>query len=184
MSDLVVLVGNPRAGSRTSTLAAALAEGLVAELAERGVTVTGTCVLEVSALVGVSFTDRAIAPSAPQVDAIDVIRQARVLVVATPSYKGTYTGLLKVFLDQLPHQALAGVAAVPVAIAGSPVHAVATAADQRRLLLELGADAPAVVEVLEAKLDDIDAIVRQSARTVIDEVAGYLTPEATTVDVV
>ncbi|MDT4933762.1 MAG: hypothetical protein QOK11_1654 [Pseudonocardiales bacterium] len=36
MSDLVVLVGNPRAGSRTSTLAAALAEGLVAELAERG----------------------------------------------------------------------------------------------------------------------------------------------------
>jgi FMN reductase len=184
MSDLVVLVGNPRVGSRTSRLAATLARVLVTELAERDVTLTGTCHLELSELVGVSFSDRAVAASAPQVDAADLIRDARLLVVATPSYKGTYTGLLKVFLDRLPHGAPSGVTAVPVAIAGSPLHAVATAADLRRLLVELGADAPAVVEVLEAKLDDIDAVVEQSARTVADEVVGYLTRVATTVDIV
>jgi FMN reductase len=174
VSDLVILNGNPRAGSRTATLATALADALAAELAARGVELAGARTLELSEIVGISVTEVAVAPAHPQPDAVDAVRGARLLIVATPSYKGSYTGLLKVFLDRFPHQALAGVTAVPVAIAGSPGHVLATAADLQRVLTELGAAVPAVVEVLEAKLDDVAAVVASSVPAVADEVLGNL----------
>ena len=64
-------------------------------------------------------------------------------MVATPTYKGTYTGLLKVFLDQYGHRELAGTVAVPVAIAASEAHRAAVADSLTTLLGELGARVPA-----------------------------------------
>jgi FMN reductase len=64
------------------------------------------------------------------------------LLVASPTYKGTYTGLLKVFLDQMPHQALAGTAAFPLLVMRLPQHALAVEVHLRPLLVELGANLP------------------------------------------
>jgi FMN reductase len=45
-----------------------------------------------------------------------------VLVVASPTYKATYSGLLKAFLDRLATGSLAGKTAVPVLLGGAPNH--------------------------------------------------------------
>jgi FMN reductase len=160
VSDVVVLVGNPRPGSRTR----AVAEQAAALLAPR------PAVLELAELTGVSYTADAVAATHPDESAVDRVRSASVLIVASPSYKGTYTGLLKLFLDRLPHAGLDGVVALPIAVAGSPEHAQATAADLGRLLGELGAQVPAPVALLESQLERPDfrgavESVREAARS-------------------
>jgi FMN reductase len=64
------------------------------------------------------------------------------VVVASPTYKATYTGLLKAFLDRFPHQGLGGVTAVPLMLGGSPAHTLAIEHGLRPLLVELGASVP------------------------------------------
>jgi FMN reductase len=162
MSELVIVNGNPRPGSRTAALASALADELG---------YTPRRVIELADAVAVGFGPDPVAPRTPEPDAVDAVTRAQVLIVATPSYKGTFTGLLKVFLDQFPAGALTGVTAVPVAVAGSPAHAEATAGDLLRLLRELGATAPSAVAVLEAQLADITGIAARHARRLIDELA-------------
>lgn len=142
----VILVGNPRAGSRTSTLATTLADQLVTQVPTAGA--DSPEVLELADLVAVSFTSDPAVPAAPHPDPWGVVRAADLLLVATPTYKGTYTGLLKLFLDNYQAGDLAGVVAVPVAIAGKPDHQESVGATLRDLLTELGADVPAPPLVL------------------------------------
>jgi FMN reductase len=42
------------------------------------------------------------------------VQASRVLIVASPTYKGAYAGLLKLFLHRIVAGALRGVAAVPL----------------------------------------------------------------------
>jgi FMN reductase len=65
------------------------------------------------------------------------------LVIASPTYKATYSGLLKAFLDRLGTGALAGAAAVPIMLGGAPNHELAVDVHFVPLLLELGARVPA-----------------------------------------
>ena len=58
-------------------------------------------------------------------EAVTALREAEVAVVASPTCKGTYTGLLKLFLDQVATGDLAGVVAVPLMLGGGPAHALA-----------------------------------------------------------
>lgn len=162
-SSVVVVVGNPRIGSRTGAVAAAVADAVRA-----GADFLAVRTIELAEAIAITFDD-ATEPINPQPDALDVVRTARVLVVATPSYKGSYTGLLKVFFDQLSHQELAGVAAIPVTVAGAPAHLRTTTADLTRLLTELGAVVPSTVELLESELDDIDLKVSTAARETVAE---------------
>ncbi|MEK8226136.1 NAD(P)H-dependent oxidoreductase [Oerskovia sp. M15] len=82
---------------------------------------------------------------------------ARVLVVATPVYKGSYTGLLKAFLDLYGPDGLAGVVAVPVVVSGNPAHALAGEVHLRPLLVELGATVPArTLTVLDSQLGEAE----------------------------
>jgi FMN reductase len=67
------------------------------------------------------------------------VRSADVLVVATPVYRATYSGLLKVFLDLLPHGALTGVVVVPVVTGGGLAHLLAIDHGVRPLVASLGA---------------------------------------------
>lgn len=54
--------------------------------------------------------------------AIDAVLEADAIVVATPVYKGAYTGLLKSFLDLLPHRALVDKSVLPIASGGTLAH--------------------------------------------------------------
>jgi FMN reductase len=83
-----------------------------------------------------------------------------VAVVASPTYKATYTGLLKSFLDGVPTGALQSTIAVPVMVAGDRGHALAVDVHLRPLLLELGASCPTPgLFVEEAQLADPAAAV-------------------------
>lgn len=148
----VVVVGNPRAGSRTRGLAEAVTEALLDRLGEPP---GGVRVLELAEIVGVSFGPEPAYGATAGPDPFQVVRSARLLVVATPAYKGSYTGLLKVFLDQFGHRELADVTAVPVAVAASPAHADAAASALRDVLVELGARVPGPpLAVPESRLPD------------------------------
>src|SRR5262245_13055297 len=64
--------------------------------------------------------------AAPAVDAaLEAVVAADLLLVATPIYRATYSGLLKVFFDLLPADALAGSVAIPIGVGGSPGHQLA-----------------------------------------------------------
>jgi FMN reductase len=123
--SVVALSGNPRPRSRTAALALAVARAVV-DLGPAG------------PAVEVDLSNRA--SSDEELRAI--LTGAEVAVVASPTYKATYTGLLKTFLDGVPTGALAGVVAIPVMVAGDRAHALAVDVHLRPLLLELGASCP------------------------------------------
>lgn len=54
--------------------------------------------------------------------ALKTLEEADGLIVITPTYKATYTGLLKVFIDLLPQYALRGKAVLPLATGGTVAH--------------------------------------------------------------
>jgi FMN reductase len=154
MTAIVVVSGNPRPGSRTSTLAVAVGEAIAAHTGGLPPTV-----VEVGELGAGLLTpgDRATAA------AVAALREAELLVVATPTYKGSYTGVLKVLLDQLPAQALAGKRAVPVVTAGVAPQAAAAEALLRQLLTELGARVAPGLPVVEADLPESASIAGKYA---------------------
>lgn len=141
-----VLLGNPRVGSRTAGLAAAVA---------RRVHTADPTVIDL-ATFGAAVLDS----DAPVTRAArDDLAASDLIVVATPAYKGGYTGILKAFADTVAAASWTA-AAVPVVVAGSPVHASLVDLQLRLLLTELGARLPvASVIALESQLDDPAAIV-------------------------
>ena len=55
--------------------------------------------------------------------AVAGLERAAGVVIVTPTYKGTFTGLLKVFVDLLPQYALRGKTVLPLATGGTLAHA-------------------------------------------------------------
>jgi FMN reductase len=76
-------------------------------------------------------------------DAVDAVRQCGAAIYASPTYKGTYTGLLKLFLDQVPTDGLAGSLAFPLMLGAAMGHAMAPDLLLKPVLVELGASCPA-----------------------------------------
>jgi FMN reductase len=144
--QIVTVTGNPRPESRTHQLARTLG----AELAR---VLPGAAVSDVDlAALGPRVLDQADATAAA---AVKEVLGADVLVVASPTYKATYSGLLKAFLDRLGTGSLAGKTAVPVLLGGAPNHQLAVDVHFTPLLLELGASVPARgLFVLEADVAD------------------------------
>ncbi len=75
-------------------------------------------------------------------DVVTAVQGSDLVVVASPTYKATYTGLLKLFLDRIARGALAGVTAVPVMLGGHWRHALAADLLLKPVLVELGATCP------------------------------------------
>ena len=71
--------------------------------------------------------------------ALQAVQDAAILVVSTPIYRATYSGLLKVFFDLLPQDALAGKVAIPIATGAGPGHLLAVDHGLRPLLASVGA---------------------------------------------
>lgn len=77
------------------------------------------------------------------------IKTADLLVIATPTYKASFTGLLKLLLDVLPAGSLASTVLVPLTVAGGPAHRYLADLQLRPVLSELGAVVPAPTLLLE-----------------------------------
>lgn len=141
---VVVLVGNPRPGSRTTATAKTFAEHLAPDGA--------TSLVELSVIAGELLT--AHHPRADRV--LERVAGAGLLIVATPVYKASYTGLLKAFFDLYGPAALRGVVAVPLVVSASPAHQFVGEAHLRPLLVELGASVPTgAFAVTESQLGDL-----------------------------
>ena len=83
---------------------------------------------------------------------------ARLVVFASPTYKASFTGLLKLFLDRIPGDGLRGTVAVPLMLSAGPAHALAAEAFLRPVLTEVGATVPTVgLSVLDSAHDDPSA---------------------------
>jgi FMN reductase len=78
------------------------------------------------------------APDEELAQALAWVASAGILAIATPVYRATYSGLLKVFFDLLPHGALAGKIVVPIATGGSAAHQLALDHGLRPLVASLG----------------------------------------------
>jgi FMN reductase len=156
--EMTALVGNPRPGSRTLGVARHAVNLLHQRLLARGVP------LNTPALVDLSKhgADLVVwgAPTARLEPVVAAVRRADLLVVASPTFKASYSGLLKLFLDTLPRGELAGTVAVPLMTAASAAHRFAVDSYLRPLLVELGATVPAPgISILEDEFDRLDSVL-------------------------
>ena len=140
-----VLVGNPKAGSRTL----AAAESLAARLAGPSDTID---VIDLAEHVGEIFSW----PSEKMDALTGRVAGSDILIVASPTYKASYTGLLKSFLDRYSACGLRGVHAIPVMTGADRGHAMAPDVNLRPLLVELGASVP--TESLYIETPTIDSL--------------------------
>ena len=141
-----VVVGNPKPASRTLAAATYVARelsgreaDLVVDLAELGARL-------------LDWQDAGLAELVADVGAADLV------VVASPTYKATYTGLLKLFLDRFATDGLGGVA-VPLMLGGGPGHALAPELSLRPVLTEIGGTTVRGHYVLDSRYDDPAAYV-------------------------
>jgi FMN reductase len=139
----VVVVGNPKVGSRTRQAAELVVERLtgappdhVVEVADLGAGLLG-------------WGD-------PAVEAAkDVVRGADLVVFASPTYKATYTGLLKLFLDQFAAGELHGTTAIALMLGAGPQHALAGEHTLKPVLVEIGCSCPTpALFLLESAWED------------------------------
>lgn len=81
-----------------------------------------------------------ISDDAATVEAERIVSASRLVVFASPTYKASYTGLMKAFLDRFAGgDGLDGVIAIPLMLGGDRTHALAAEWAFRPLLTELGA---------------------------------------------
>lgn len=128
--NATVVVGNPKARSRTYQAACLVAERLCGHCPE--------LVVDLADL-GASLLDWSDAQVAELVAAVTA---SSLFVVASPTYKGSYTGLLKLFLDRFASGALQGRPAVALMLGGDLRHALAGEVFLKPVLNEIGASCP------------------------------------------
>lgn len=167
--SIVTVVGNPRPGSRTLGVATALSSAVAARAG-----LPDGPVFDLAGFGGQWLSDLA----SDGESALAAAAEASVLVVATPTYKASYTGLLKAFLDRLPGGALRGTVAVPVTVAAAPTHRFVADLQLRPVLAELGATLPVPSFVVEEReLPDLLALAERWAAghgAVLTATAGAL----------
>lgn len=127
-----VIVGNPKAKSRTLEAGVLVAQKLTGAAPDLTLDLIemGPALLEFG--------------NAKVNEAIAAVQSCNVIVCASPTFKATYTGLLKLFLDQIPSDGLAGITAFPVMLGAGPAHLLAPELLLKPVLVELGAICPAV----------------------------------------
>jgi FMN reductase len=164
---IAVVVGNPKPQSRTLSAATYLAReltgsdpDLVVDLATLGAALLDWKSEEISRLV-------------------EEVSSADLVVIASPTYKATYTGLLKLFLDRFAGGTGLRGLAVPLMLGAGPAHALAPELHLRPLLTELGAIVPGRgLYVLDSQYDDPAGYAAwlEATRPVITHLLGR--PEA------
>jgi FMN reductase len=128
--SIAIVVGNPKPRSRTFHAAQLVAERLTGRKPDLAIDLVdfGAALLDwKDALVAQAVTD---------------VQAAQLLVVASPTFKATYTGLLKLFLDRFAAGSLSNVLAIPLMLGGDWRHSLAPEVFLKPVLSELGATCP------------------------------------------
>jgi FMN reductase len=128
--SIVALAGSPSANSRSTALLRHVLDRFAESEPRHEIVLRD---LPPAALVRADIDDPAIRRAREQVAA------ARLVVVATPIYKASCSGLLKTFLDLLPEDALRGKTVLVLGTGGSPAHLLALDYALKPVLAALGA---------------------------------------------
>lgn len=117
MAKIIIISGSPTAGSRLN----ALIEWSQTYLEQQGYEVDYLHVASLPAddLIQANWNSEAIQA------ALARVAQADGVILASPVYKASYTGVLKVFLDLLPQKGLEGKLVLPLFIGGTIAHLLA-----------------------------------------------------------
>ena len=174
MALIVTLSGSPSAPSRSSLVARYAA----ARLGGQGFTSEA---IEVRDLPAQDLLHGRI--EAPGLrSAFSAIERAHGIVVATPVYKASYTGVLKSFLDLLPQFGLTGKVVLPLATGGTVAHVLSIDYALRPVLASLGAlHVTTGLFLLDKTIERTDAgllidpEVNKRLDVVIDEFASAVT---------
>ncbi|MFC6011353.1 NADPH-dependent FMN reductase [Nocardia lasii] len=128
--SVTVVVGNPKPASRTLDAGIRVARALRPEV-------------EPAVIDLVTLGPGLLGWGDPAVGAaVRTVAASELVVFASPTFKATYTGLLKLFLEQFDGgTGLAGVLAVPVMLGAGPAHALAPDLLLKPVLVEIGATA-------------------------------------------
>jgi FMN reductase len=130
MTTAAAISGSPSRESKSRRLLAhALARCADAGLATR---LLDLCDLPADDLLGRTR-------SAAVADALAAVSGARLVIVGTPVYRASYSGMLKVFFDLFAMDALDGKVAIPIATGGGPAHQLVIDHALRPLLASVGA---------------------------------------------
>jgi FMN reductase len=183
--QIAVVTGNPKPASRTHGVAIALADLLAAELAglEAGPEAAAPEAArpEPQAHLVVDLAEHAYSLfdwSDAELSRLTAeVAAADIAIFASPTYKATYTGMLKAFLDRYGSNGLAGTVAVPLMTGGWPGHLLAVEVHLRPVLVELGATVPARgLYVTEPEFATLDAAIASWAKTAVPLIRRALPP--------
>jgi FMN reductase len=114
MSHIVIISGSPTPDSRLN----GLIQSVESKLSAQGVRVSHIRVAELpaEALLHANFKDEQI------LAALALVESASGVVIASPVYKASFTGILKAFLDLFPQTGLKGKVTLPLFIGGTIAH--------------------------------------------------------------
>jgi FMN reductase len=144
---VAVVVGNPKPASRTLDAATKVAARLGGN--------PPSPVLDL-ATFGASLLDWA---DETVTEAVRVVGESDAVVFASPTYKASFTGLIKLFLDRFPAGGLGGVVAFPVMLGGAWRHSLAPEVFLKPVLVELGATCPSAgLFLLDSDYEDPDGL--------------------------
>ena len=115
---IVAFSGNVQRPSKSRALAGAIAEAIGGKLPA---SIAQYDILDVQPGLGTALSRADLSPEALKV--VEAIEKADVLVVSTPTYKGSYTGLFKHLIDFVDPKALDGRPVVISATGGGQRHA-------------------------------------------------------------
>jgi FMN reductase len=153
MSGIGIVVGNPKPQSRTLEVAEAVATATAAEV---GLAAAERIIVDLAHFGPLLFDWTSTRVS----DAVNNIAACSLVIVASPTYKASYTGLLKAFLDWFTTSGLRGVTVIPVMVGAGPRHALAVEVHLRPVLIEIGATLPSRgLYVTEAELGELDDVI-------------------------
>ncbi|MFC6152746.1 NADPH-dependent FMN reductase [Nocardioides yefusunii] len=174
---VAVVVGNPKPRSRTLEAAQLLADAIRADRRDDGPALV-VDLADWGARLH-DWSDTGVAALVAQVAAADLV------VVASPTYNASYTGLLKVFLDRFAAGSITGVT-VPLMLGAGEAHALAAQYTLAPLLAQISSTGPAkALFVRDARHDDPAAHADWLAANGADvraRIAARVAARATTTD--
>lgn len=154
-----VVVGNPNPKSRTRQVGETLVEKLFDAVQ-----------YELDVIDLADHIEEVFTWPSEKMDALTAgVAASDVVVFASPTYKATYTGLLKAFLDRYQSNGLAGVTAFPVMTGADRTHSMGPMVNLSPLLVELGASIPGrPLYFITGEMEQLDEVVQGAVDEYVD----------------